>query len=540
MFDDLNQQLCAKNKTWRDKVRDFWLPNKNNDYHPHSLQFRRLFFYTTSALIMKVIVVVFVVLLPVTAWLTPNILEEESKKVVSLTNQIRVDLNLNPLLESSILNQAAYNKVDDMLLEQYFAHISPNGNRVSTWLKNLNYNYFVAGENLAMGFVSAEDVVAAWQNSPTHNANLIDPLYTEVGVSMINGLYNDMDTTLVAQFFAKPFPVSVVEEESPAQDVIIEPEIEENIVQQENDLNNALIIEDGLGEQEIEELEDVPDLDQFNQPEVLGEQEIERFLVQPIILSPIDGFFLKTEKIVLEIEAQAAEKIVVYDNDSIIFSTDKNPNLDNISFLVNLTEGEHQVYVEARNGQEKMISAQYSYQVDLTAPSVNLEKTKIIVDQPVGKSETLVKIDAYLSNDVFEAKVSLAGNLINLAMGDLGHWSALLVLSKEEAGDILSPVILPSLQAIDFAGNKTIVDLSFDQIKPVKTSLVSQYFFLRNNQLNDTKTLFNISIIYYKVFALLLIIALALNIFIHIKKQDYKVIGSTIIFLGLLGLLIIF
>jgi hypothetical protein len=84
MFDNLEQKnIPEKVKTGPEKWQDFWLPSENNDYHPHSLQFRRMFFYASTAVLMKVIVALFVVALPITAWLTPDILTQESKKIVS-------------------------------------------------------------------------------------------------------------------------------------------------------------------------------------------------------------------------------------------------------------------------------------------------------------------------------------------------------------------------------------------------------------------------------------------------------------------------
>jgi hypothetical protein len=48
MFDNLEQKnIPEKVKTGPEKWQDFWLPSENNDYHPHSLQFRRMFFYAS-------------------------------------------------------------------------------------------------------------------------------------------------------------------------------------------------------------------------------------------------------------------------------------------------------------------------------------------------------------------------------------------------------------------------------------------------------------------------------------------------------------
>jgi hypothetical protein len=108
------------------------------------------------------------------------------------------------LAESPTLDRAAYAKASDMLLQQYFAHIGPDKKSLSSWLKAAGYRYTVAGENLALGFDSAEAVMKAWQASPTHYANLIDKDFTQIGVSAVSGPYQDTDTTVVAQYFGTP------------------------------------------------------------------------------------------------------------------------------------------------------------------------------------------------------------------------------------------------------------------------------------------------------------------------------------------------
>jgi hypothetical protein len=198
--------------------------------------------------------------------------------------------------------------------------------------------------------------------------------------------------------------------------------------------------------------------------------------------------------------------------------------------------------VEANNTREEIVTLSETNELvtDVTPPEVDLLKTKIIIDQPDNKAEAIIKIDAYLSLDTQEAFVSWAGEKISLANVGDGHWVAYATLTAEQADKILNPIILPNITAIDAFANKSVVDLGLEQIKPVKTSLLNQYFFLKKINAEGAGTLFNISIIYYKIFALLLSIALALNIFVHIKKQNYRVIGSAAMFLILLALLIIF
>lgn len=502
MFDNIDQSNnLKKSQTGPEKWQDFWLPNENNDYHPHSLKFRRMFFYAVSAVAMKIIVAIFVVLLPVTAWLTPDVLTQESKKIVTLTNDLRQSLNLKSLTESNILNQAAYNKAEDMLLQQYFAHIGPDGKRVSGWLKALGYDYHIAGENLAMGFASAEEVVEAWQNSPTHYANLVDPSFTEIGVSMVSGDYNGVDTSLVAQYFAYP-RVTVVSEES------VVPAPENNI-----STPKAAETQKSVEPKVIQATKASVAPKQNNQPEVLpvetAEDQMENDLKNANIISG--------ENIIISAALNTPEDVFVQE-EVVLAGTEE------------LIQNDSQDEPEIKN----------DVLVDKTAPTIDLEKTKLIIDRPEGKQEVLVKIDAYLSLDTTEVTLNFADEKIALAHAGDGHWLAYATLTEVQAEKVLNPVVMPSLEFSDEAGNKSVVDLGIDQVSPVKSSLVSQYFFLKNIKANGAGTLFNISIIYYKIFALLLSIALALNIFVHIKKQNYKVIGSAIMFLILLALLIIF
>ncbi|MCX5903051.1 MAG: CAP domain-containing protein, partial [Proteobacteria bacterium] len=106
-------------------------------------------------------------------------------------NKLRNTLSARVLLENAQLNNAAYDKVQDMFVSQYFAHISPKGLDLAYWLKQVGYNYVVAGENLAMGFNNSEEVMAAWEKSPTHYDNLVDSNFSEIGVSFAGDIFNN-------------------------------------------------------------------------------------------------------------------------------------------------------------------------------------------------------------------------------------------------------------------------------------------------------------------------------------------------------------
>jgi len=111
---------------------------------------------------------------------------------------------LPKLAVSDTLNFSSDIKAVDMAEKGYFSHTSPEGRKLAYYLRQVGYKYNVAGENLALGFSSAEDVVNAWIKSPTHYANLIDEDYKEMGVSLESGLYEGQPTVYAVEHFGTP------------------------------------------------------------------------------------------------------------------------------------------------------------------------------------------------------------------------------------------------------------------------------------------------------------------------------------------------
>ncbi|GEM_PF-2428777 len=129
--------------------------------------------------------------------------------IVALVNSDRQSNNLGGLNESSILNKIAEKKAEDMLANQYFSHVSPVGKTPWDFLKEGQYKYTAAGENLALDYLTAKDVEDALIASPTHRANILSTLYTEIGVAVAHGNFEDNPTTIVVQYFGNPSKVTV-------------------------------------------------------------------------------------------------------------------------------------------------------------------------------------------------------------------------------------------------------------------------------------------------------------------------------------------
>jgi uncharacterized protein YkwD len=124
--------------------------------------------------------------------------------VIANTNALRTSLNLAPLKESTVLNIAAAQKLQDMIQHQYFAHFSPEGVSPWHWFQVNKYSYTHAGENLAIGFIDPKSTVDAWANSASHRRNMVSPYYKEIGVAAAEGKIKDMEGIIVVQFFGTP------------------------------------------------------------------------------------------------------------------------------------------------------------------------------------------------------------------------------------------------------------------------------------------------------------------------------------------------
>jgi hypothetical protein len=130
-------------------------------------------------------------------------------QVVEQTNAQRAQVGLGTLTLNATLSQAALSKAQDMFSNQYWAHTSPAGKEPWTFMREAGYAYQVAGENLARDFSTTGDMMAAWMASPTHKANIVNGKYQEIGIAVVDGELQGVQTTLVVQMFGTRRSASV-------------------------------------------------------------------------------------------------------------------------------------------------------------------------------------------------------------------------------------------------------------------------------------------------------------------------------------------
>jgi uncharacterized protein YkwD len=119
-----------------------------------------------------------------------------------IINKERLLTDLPPLRLNSKLNIAANNKAQDMSNQHYFSHISPvDGKKWSDFIKESQYNYDEAGENLANGFDNPTEMVTAWMKSPSHKENILNKDVDETGIGYAYGKLGGVPTIFVVQVF---------------------------------------------------------------------------------------------------------------------------------------------------------------------------------------------------------------------------------------------------------------------------------------------------------------------------------------------------
>lgn len=88
------------------------------------------------------------------------------------------------LVWNSQLQQAATAHSTDMSTKDFFAHTGSDGGTLRQRLPSAGYNYSSAGENIAAGYTSVSQVVAAWMASTTgHCENIMKSTHRDMGVS---------------------------------------------------------------------------------------------------------------------------------------------------------------------------------------------------------------------------------------------------------------------------------------------------------------------------------------------------------------------
>lgn len=115
----------------------------------------------------------------------------QERAVLQLVNQERAKVGLPALTLNSNLSNVATIKAKDMAVNKYFDHNSPTYGTPFQMMQKFGIKYSYAGENIAAGQTTAQQVMNSWMNSSGHKANILNKNYTQIGIGFYTGgLYN--------------------------------------------------------------------------------------------------------------------------------------------------------------------------------------------------------------------------------------------------------------------------------------------------------------------------------------------------------------
>ncbi|MFF4169615.1 CAP domain-containing protein [Streptomyces sp. NPDC001744] len=106
------------------------------------------------------------------------------QQVIDLVNAERAKAGCGPVTGNSLLALAARGHSDDMAARDFFDHTNPEGAGPGERFTAVGYGWTTYGENISKGRRTAEEVMAAWMNSPGHRANILNCSFTEMGVGL--------------------------------------------------------------------------------------------------------------------------------------------------------------------------------------------------------------------------------------------------------------------------------------------------------------------------------------------------------------------
>ncbi|MDB5081264.1 MAG: SCP-like extracellular, partial [Chloroflexi bacterium] len=110
-------------------------------------------------------------------------LDSEEQTFINLVNDYRRAHGLGRLDYQPILQKAADWMSQDMAEKNYFSHTDSLGRDPFKRMAGFSYNGGWMGENIAAGKGTAGEVFNQFKGSPIHNANMLKPQYSKLGVA---------------------------------------------------------------------------------------------------------------------------------------------------------------------------------------------------------------------------------------------------------------------------------------------------------------------------------------------------------------------
>ena len=131
-------------------------------------------------------------------------LERMRREMLARVNRERTGRGLAPLRRQPRLDDAAEAHARDMFARRYYSHDTPEGKSAMDRMQAAGYRARYAGENIARGQYSVEEVMDGWMESKTHRDHLLSPVFDDVGFGLAFGKNPGGHEILWVQNFGRP------------------------------------------------------------------------------------------------------------------------------------------------------------------------------------------------------------------------------------------------------------------------------------------------------------------------------------------------
>lgn len=123
--------------------------------------------------------------------------------LIDLINQERINQGVAPLNTQSQLSSAARGHSQDMACNNIFSHTGLDGSSPFDRIAWQGYSFSAAAENIYAGsgpYDSPQEAFNAWMNSPGHRDNMLNPVYSDIGIG-----YSYTSTSTYGGYFTAVF-----------------------------------------------------------------------------------------------------------------------------------------------------------------------------------------------------------------------------------------------------------------------------------------------------------------------------------------------
>jgi uncharacterized protein YkwD len=138
---------------------------------------------------------------------TVTALKVDAAAAARIISDYRAKKGLPPVKVEARLVKMATVHAEKMATTDRLDHVLPGEGSFGQRINAANYEAAFAAENIGAGYDTLAEAMAGWETSPAHNANLLQPNVTEIGIALYStsvGQYHTYWALVLARPAARP------------------------------------------------------------------------------------------------------------------------------------------------------------------------------------------------------------------------------------------------------------------------------------------------------------------------------------------------